>query len=218
MNFYSLLKIVENNEPFYNEYKEILFEINSIVKSQKFPIEGNLFYLDQDKDLSNLYEPFLVKRRNLTIFSTLCDVIVEIGFNAGHSALLALTTNEKLLYRGVDINDHQYVIPCYQCLKNHFQNRISLSFGESKFVVPNIKKIYPELNTLKVGWIIDGSHDPKDVIIDIHNVLAQANKNDLIMFDDADMPFLRDIIVAFALDEKIQILYDFKFSIFFKAL
>ena len=40
-------------------------------------------------------------------------LLLEIGVNAGHSALLALSANPSLAYHGVDLDGHGYTAPAW---------------------------------------------------------------------------------------------------------
>jgi hypothetical protein len=209
----------ENKEPIFDKYKETLNGLNAVIDEIDETLEGNLFYLDKSPNRTRkLYSEFITKRKHYAIFSTVCDAIVEIGFNAGHSALLGLSANSKLIYRGVDANYHSYTKPCYNYLKECFGDRIDVTLEPSDMVMPQILALYPELNGLKVGWIIDGCHDTIMAAVDIENVLTAAKLGDVIMFDDTDLPTLRGLITAYAMSGEIQILYDTGDSVFLKKL
>lgn len=203
-------------EPIYNKYKDNLVGLNAVIDAVGEPLEGNLFYLDRDPVRSHLFRDFLVKRRNYAILAAMCDAIVEIGFNAGHSALLALSANDKLIYRGIDANYHSYTKPCYDYLKQCYGDRISVELDISEKVMPEILNLYPELTNVKVGWIIDGNHDVEEACKDIINVLEASKPGDIIMFDDASIVWLRGLITAFVVSGEVEILYDMHDSVFLK--
>ena len=208
----------EYKEPIFDKYKEILLGLNSVIDAVDEPLEGNLFYANNATDRTQLDDFFISKRRNYAIFATVCEAIVEIGFNGGHSALLGLSANKKLIYRGVDANYHSYTNPCYEYLKECFGDRIDLTLSLSQVAIPNILTLYPELTKLKVGWIIDGCHSTTNAWLDLENVLAIAKAGDVIMFDDTNMVSLRGIITAYAVSGEIQVLYDTVYSVFLKKL
>lgn len=218
-----LLDIIDtldaNKEPIFDKYKEILIGLNTVIDEIDETLEGNLFYVDKSPRWTRkLHSEFLSKRRNYAIFATVCDAIVEIGFNAGHSALLGLSANDKLIYRGVDTGYHSYTNPCYEYLKECFGDRIDVTFDQSENAMPQILIIYPELNELKVGWVIDGCHDTTVAASDLENILNIAKLGDVIMFDDTNMPTLRGVITAYAVSGEIQVLYDTVDSVFLKKL
>jgi len=195
-------------EPHYNEYKHHLDQITTIVKNSGARQEGNIFFIDGDGSLTELYCGFLPKRQNLAKLSTQVDAIVEIGFNAGHSALLMLTANPSLLYRGVDIGSHSYVKPCSEYLKSQFGNRFDLTIDSSITVMPNIFDIYPELEGKVIGWVIDGSHEIDFASEDLKNVVNLSKVVDTIVMDDTDYRPLRELVENYVANGQIDILLD----------
>ena len=75
-------------------------------------------------------------RRNLWRAARFKERLLEVGVNAGHSALLALSSNPKLQYYGVDIVSHSYTIACVDFLKGEFPGRVHLFPGDSREVLP----------------------------------------------------------------------------------
>lgn len=174
-------------EPFYNQYRDILNELNGCVRTSGVPLHGNLFYIHDDTT-NRMAEAFQGKRMDFCDFVMNSDCIVEIGFNAGHSALLGLTANQDIIYRSVDIGQ-PYSIACFDVLKARFGDRIDLTVGDSLDVIPRIKEIYPEISG-RIGWFIDGDHSYEYCKQDLDNVLFFADNDDLIFIDDTNQ---RDI-------------------------
>jgi predicted O-methyltransferase YrrM len=50
--------------------------------------------------------------------------ILEIGFNAGHSAACFLMANPNVKILCIDINTSSYTLPCFRYLKSIFNDRI----------------------------------------------------------------------------------------------
>ena len=169
-------------EPFYDQYKDTLDELNKCAKSFGVTVWGNIFYLQNGTEM---VKSFVQKRSYFCEFAFEVDCIVEIGFNAGHSAMLGLTANDDVVYRSIDFGQ-QYTEACYHVLKNRFGDRISLTIGDSADVLPIIKEIYPEIDTLKTGWFIDGDHSYEYFKKDMTNVLNLAKQGDLIFLDDTN--------------------------------
>ena len=189
-------------EPFYNQYKDTLEELNKCAKSFGVRVWGNLFYkhnIPPRMDILNL-----PKRMDFCDFAFNNDCIVEIGFNAGHSALLGLTANQDLIYRSVDFGQ-PYSEACYHVLKKRFGDRISLTIGDSLDVIPRIKEIYPEIDTMKTGWFIDGDHSYQHCKQDLDNVLKLAKDDELIYLDDTDFPQIEKLIVEYQSNNIIKI-------------
>lgn len=184
-------------EPLYDAYRKSLKRINKTTgkftnKSRQF--EGSIFYVNGDNKRHTLYKPFRSKRVELIRSCLINDVVVEIGVNAGHSALLALTANSNLVYCGVDIGHHGYTVPCASILESTFPNRFFFHKGDSRNIIPVIFDVFPFIKNKSILWIIDGSHDPKIADLDIQNVIAQARNNDTLIFDDIDRIPLHDLI------------------------
>lgn len=185
---------------------DILDQLNTVVDFLNVRLEGNLFYSNSDSVRSKLNPVFQEKRDAFALFCTESQAVVEIGFNAGHSALLGLSTNDSLIYYSIDIGHHIYVSKCYDVLKRIFGNRINLQIGNSVDVVPRMKELYPELNYTNVGWVIDGSHEEDYCRQDIDNVLLLANVGEVILIDDTDMEAIREIVESYS--DRIKIVKD----------
>jgi len=135
---------------------------------------------------------------------TICDLvkqhrpkkIIEIGFNAGHSALLICNTLVELIKEDNSFNFEPITIfifdickyDCtehnYKILKNKFKPYnifIELFKGDSLEMVPRVLNNYP----YNFDFIeIDGSHLKKYVEGDILNTYHRLNENGIIYIDD----------------------------------
>ena len=218
-NLKYILNSNESEDLFYENYRPHLVKLNKIIKKSSEYLEGNIFYFNDTKDLSELHLEFKDKRKNTAKIANLVDVIVEIGFNAGHSALLILSSNNDIMYKGIDINCHAYTVPCFKHLKNYFHNRIDLSLGNSLDVLPKIFNIYPEIKNKKIGWIVDGCHDIDVANKDLETVLELCSVDDIILFDDTERGGkLRDLIDVYVLSDKIKIILDYNHQVFLKKI
>jgi hypothetical protein len=133
-----------NYEPFFEFYEDHLKKLNKISLSTGEPVEGNLFYLNHDMHSERSIKPeelFLPKRRALALAVQQFNNVLEIGFNAGHSALLMLTANPSLFLTCIDLCEHEYTMPCIEYLHNIFGNRINLIQGNSLVALPLLKKM-----------------------------------------------------------------------------
>lgn len=176
-------------EPFYTNYKAHLEQLNQILRQSGEFIEGNNFYLDgvtPAEEQMPVVE-FRIRRRAHVLLAQQYDRVVEVGFNAGHSALLLLTANPDLIYTGIDICTHGYTSTCYEYLKSVFGDRVRLTKGNSVEQLPLLYSIYPDLKDKSIGWIIDGCHLIDIAKIDAYNVVeVLANDGELLLFDDID--------------------------------
>jgi hypothetical protein len=122
--------VKENYSPrFYRR----LYELNSVALScvdlnENEGIAENIFY--NHLELNNAWalpnRSMCIKRVRAQIFSRKSKKILEIGFNAGRSALLMLEHNPNLNLVCIDICEHNYTIPCFEYLKKIYGNRIRL--------------------------------------------------------------------------------------------
>ena len=88
-------------------------------------------YVDQPPEIG-----LAPARRNAWRAVRFKEKLLEVGVNAGHSALLALSSNPRLEYYGVDIMSHAYTAECVDFLKGEFPGRVHLFTGDSREVLP----------------------------------------------------------------------------------
>lgn len=178
----------------YEMYLPHLQELLKIIKAVGEPLEGNIFYqhLHPNPD-EHLLDQFLPKRAALAMFAMAHNNMVEIGFNAGFSALLMLTANPNLKLTSVDICEHKYTEPCFDYLASVFPGRITLVKGDSTQVLEDVLQNDKALT----GYIIDGGHGLGVAETDLRNVIQYANKNAVLCFDDSDFVELRLLLNAY---------------------
>lgn len=167
----------------------ILNKLLPIINSIGEPLEGNLFmkhnttYFSEDQYMINKVNN-LCSLINNTISS---KNVLEIGFNAGFSALLILLSNPNINLTCVDICSHKYTKPCYQLLKDMFGERIQLYTGDSM-------KILPEFNTEFDVIHIDGGHDENVAKSDILQSYRLCRKpGGILIMDDYNFPILKTL-------------------------
>lgn len=164
----------------------MLQQLKVIVASTHTLPEGNCFWLhttfDEHDALKN-------KQCNLYSMARQARSIMEIGFNAGHSALLFLLANPSSTLVCFDICAHPYTKPCFEYLASCFPGRMSLVKGDSLQTVPLYKQQHPD--TVFDVVHVDGHHDPVHVEQEVNNVLAlvnTANPSHFLILDDDDYP------------------------------
>ena len=120
------------DEVLSDAFRQRLGRLNAIVTRSGERLEGNVFYADRDEAFAErLPAPDLAPaRRNLWRAARFKKRLLEVGVNAGHSALLALSSNPRLEYYGVDIMSHRYTIECVDFLKGEYPGRVHLFPGE----------------------------------------------------------------------------------------
>jgi hypothetical protein len=181
--------LAHNAEPVWDQISPIMNQLDDICHSYGL-VEGNIYNLHHTPKSGIPYAPFLAKRQTYALFAAAHDNIVEIGFNAGHSSVLALTVNPNLKYTAVDIGHHPYTQPCFDYLKSIFGDRIDLVIGNSRDIMPKLYQHRPELEGQVEGWIIDGGHGIDIASCDIDNVINLSKQNDSLLFDDTDIQLL----------------------------
>jgi hypothetical protein len=177
-------------------FLEHLSAINKIVLESGEFLAGNLFYppgiqrtniaaLQNNEILPNVRG----KRANIINALRGRSKVMEIGFNAGHCALMMLEANPRIRYLGVDICEHKYTKPCSEYLKSRYGDRFDIHFGSSLDVVPQIAHtgICEDIDIVHV----DGGHSEEVAFADVRNVSLLPRLPGLRRYtivDDAEMP------------------------------
>lgn len=138
-------------------------------EKHQYVTEG--YTLQVDKQVKDLIE--LTKEPNINV--------LEIGFNAGHSAEIFLSNNPSLKLTSVDIGDHSYTKTGKEYIDKIYPNRHLLMIGNSLNVVPSISSI---INTKYDVIFIDGGHDYYTALNDLNNCISLAHKDTIVIVDD----------------------------------
>lgn len=166
------IKIINANEHHFKN----LFKI--VQKCEEF-FEGDCMY-EHETGIKN--DKLIPKQRNLYTIAKTGNKIIEIGFNAGNSALLFLLANPNAYLWCFDICYHSYTKLCFQYLYDNFGQRISLYIGSSVDTVPKFIKNNPD-KTYDI-FHIDGSHDSHIANQDFFNCFSIAHHQSIIILDD----------------------------------
>lgn len=167
----------DDYKKFIKTYKFHFDNLQMIVESTGEQIEGNI-YCDT---LFNTELDFLkAKQINLISICIYASRIMEIGFNAGHSALLMLLANPGSTIVCFDICEHEYTKHCFEYLHSQFPDRIELHPGNSNIAVNAYEGEPFDL------CHIDGCHNPHVANIDFHNTMTLTKEGTIVIFDDTN--------------------------------
>lgn len=170
---------------------DIFEDLLNICRECNEPIEGNCFL---EHGSGNLMPALRNKQINIFSLAKNAKEILEIGFNAGHSATLMLLANSKSKLVIFDICEHKYAKKCFEYLNKRFPNRMELYEGDSTVTVPK----YSSKNYKLFDLVhIDGCHLPNIADTDFNNCYPMSSK--YIIFDDTNDPILSEL-----LDERIK--------------
>jgi predicted O-methyltransferase YrrM len=109
--------------------------------------------------------------------------IMEIGFNAGHSADTILSCNPAASLTSFDIGHHDYVLHAKEYIDATYPDRHTLIIGDSTKSIPTF--IETDAHETKFDIIfIDGGHDFPIVQADVLNCKMLAHKDTIVILDD----------------------------------
>jgi hypothetical protein len=187
------------DEIFADAFHQRLGRIAEIVKQSGEPLEGNIFYGDCDERYAEQppADELAPARRNVWRAVRFKERLLEIGVNAGHSALLALSSNPRLEYYGVDIMSHAYTAECVDFLKGEFPGRVHLFPGDSREVLPWLVDRRTEL-PFDI-FSVDGGHTSEVCQSDMMNCIriGRGMRGRHLMLDDVHASWIFDVYCEF---------------------
>jgi len=193
LNPNTLEKYIQNKNITVDQYNKIIDQnkhhfdalLNIVIKSGQ-TMEGGLFYYHQS---STRITDDVNKQINLYVLGSISNNILEIGFNAGHSALLLLLSNKDNKICCFDICEHAYTKECFEYLSSQFPSRLELYEGDSNKTLLE----YHNNNKDKKFDLchIDGCHYTHVANIDYFHTRMMCQKYTIIVFDDTNIPGLQ---------------------------
>ena len=108
--------------------------------------------------------------------------VMEIGFNAGHSAEIFLQYNKDIKLTSFDIGHHKYVLPAKEYIDKTYPNRHTLIIGDSIISIPKFTNVNKDIKFDII--FIDGSHNYEIAKKDIDNCALLAHSDTIVILDD----------------------------------
>jgi predicted O-methyltransferase YrrM len=180
--------IISEYDIYQSEKDKHVESIKQIIIDSNETPEGNIFYPHKTLDLLPTLK---AKQANLFWFGKQATTkLCEIGFNAGHSAMVMLLgrNSTPLEFTIFDIVEHKYTKPCYNYVKSQFSH---VSF---EFIEGDSTKTMPEwigLNSSLAGTYdvvhLDGGHSEHCIMNDLKHSDILVKKGGIIIIDDTNL-------------------------------
>jgi hypothetical protein len=183
--FLNRMKDVTITNNIENAKKYINTHLLPIIRNCGEPLEGNIFTAHHTTQYTDVY---LNKSKNISnvVLHRHINYVMEIGFNAGFSTLLMLLSNPTIHITCFDLGEHKYTLPCYEKLKETFNNRITIVIGDSRFSLLTINETYDVIH-------IDGGHSNNVAMSDIIHSYRLSKHGSLLIMDDYDFDNLHKL-------------------------
>jgi predicted O-methyltransferase YrrM/SAM-dependent methyltransferase len=149
--------------------------------------EGNIYSTHRTTQKSPFFIP---KQHNIVRIIKLIQPqqVLEIGFNAGFSALLMKMSDPQIFLTCIDINEHSYVIPCYDQICQHY-HQINLIPQPSKIGLQQLIDENARYDLIH----IDGDHRIEGATLDFEMSLKLSHSGTIIIMDDTNLPHLSNL-------------------------
>lgn len=157
--------------------KEHRMNIDSYYTSLGQPLEKH-GHIRQDPD-NVIDQPYHL--RDICL-QTKARNIMEIGFNAGHSADLFLSFDPRIRLTSFELGQLSATLYGKSFIDQKYPFRHNLIIGDSKSTVPGFFRENPRLKFDVI--FIDGSHEFLDAFSDLFNCQSLAHQNTVVILDD----------------------------------
>lgn len=116
--------------------------------------------------------------------------ICEIGFNAGHSALVILSSQQNNSLTSFDLSNLPWSKHAKKRIEMLFPGRFELISGHSTVTVPEyIKKIVLGQKMTCDIFLVDGDHSYRGALLDFHNAIESMSTVGFLFADDHSTSF-----------------------------
>lgn len=162
-------------------FLDLVAELNKIVSAIGVVIEGNIYFNHSESLEGAQIDPILANYRAGFVEALFGrKSLLEIGFNAGHSALTYLYTNPNGRYVGIDLASRRYELASAEWFKKHYGDRFVLHAGDSTKVLPEIEDQIGQFEAIHV----DGGHTFEVAFTDIWNCYRRLSYTGVMIVDD----------------------------------
>lgn len=175
-----------------------LTNIELIIVGSREPLEGNSFYIH-----NSLTRFDQLKTKQLNLFRQGVNAswrICEIGFNAGHSALLMLVGRPAtpVVFTVFDIGHHAYTRPALKYIESQFpQARIEYMEGDSTITMPAWIATRPEMVHSYDLVHVDGGHSEHCIRNDLQNAIQLTRLGGVIVVDDTNVSYINEYVNSY---------------------
>ena len=172
-----------------------LTALEAIVRNHGAPLEGNSFYYHNSL---HRFDELYTKQMNLFWCGLQAQTrICEIGFNAGHSALLMLLGRDKtpIKFTVFDIGTHPYMRPAMEYLAKEFSHvSFECIVGDSVETMGAwVKEHHTVLGTYDVVHV-DGGHTEQCILNDFSHARQIVKPDGIVIVDDTNVPYINDVV------------------------
>ncbi len=119
--------------------------------------------------------------RSMASFRNITNIL-EIGFNAGHSAEVFLNANPRIKVTSFDDGVHNYYRYGEEYMKLKYGDRHTLYIGKSEVTIPQYIADNPDKKFDLI--FIDGSSKYEEVNADLINCRELSHKDTIVIMDD----------------------------------
>lgn len=196
---------MELAQEYEEKYLEMLIYLEDLKQIIAFEtaFEGNSFYYHQTfKEYPELYN----KQLNLFWCGKQARAkICEIGFNAGHSAMLMLLSSTATTFTIFDIDHHKYTRPCLEYLQSAFRNvAFEYNVGDSTQTMPNWINDNPSEQSTYDLVHVDGGHSEFCASNDMKHADLLLKPGGIMVVDDTDAPQINALVDAYLASRKYE--------------